>query len=204
MLRSESQSLHSLLSLLLSAVRARMQGYSLLATVSGKSLPSQLKNYSGGGNAAETSSSLFKGGSMSNFYAKPSDAKRDNMNRPQVGSPPGLPGWGATSPKNAGAPPSAAAAASSPTPTPTTPASSPASAVLSPTDAAAASALAASSSSSSSSFGSAGRPAPLSVANGKCLVSSCTRRRFKNGYCVDCLQASAQRREAVFAGTEQE
>ena len=176
------------------------QGYSLLATVSGKALPAQLKNYGGGGNAAETSNNLYKGGSMSNFYAKPSDAKRDNINKPQAGAPPGLPGWGATSPKNTGTTsgsPLSSNAAASPTAT-----SSPASAP-SPTDAATASALAASSSSSSS-FGSAGRPAPLSVANGKCLVASCPRKRFKNGYCVDCLQASAQRREAVFAGTEQE
>jgi hypothetical protein len=86
----------------------KSMGYSLLATVSGKPLPPQLQNYaSGSGNAASVSTSMYRG-SSSNFYAKPSEARKANpgaafspTNRP----PPGqttLPGWGAASPKSGG------------------------------------------------------------------------------------------------------
>jgi hypothetical protein len=173
----------------------KSMGYSLLATVSGKSLPPQLANYaSGGGNAAQTSSNLYgRTGGSHNFFAKPSLAKAANVNKPPAGAPV-LPGWGATSPtsakSNASASPiaspnaaaaAAAAASSSPSPSP------------SPTASAAASSLVAAGASSS-----IGSGAPLTVSTGKCLVSTCMSKRVKNGYCLPCLEASEKRRQAIF------
>jgi hypothetical protein len=160
----------------------KSMGYSLLATVSGKALPPQLSKYAAG-NAASTSTSLFRGGQF-NIHSKPSEAKQANkpsgmnVNRPPAGQGI-LPGFGG-----------AAAAKSSPT--------------NSASAAAAASPTSPSSSSASSSNGRAANGASgpthvrrLSVSTGKCLVATCENKRVKMGYCQPCLTASEARRAAI-------
>ena len=168
----------------------KSMGYSLLATVSGKELPPQLRNYAAG-NAPSVSTSLFRGGQF-NIHSKPSEAKaanKFNVNKP---SAPGqvLPGFGSAAAKvNPNATSSSSSFSSSKT-----------SSSNSSSNVSVSSGIAAFGGSGATSANGHGRR--LSVSNGKCLVAGCENKRVKNGYCASCLETSSARREAIFAGSE--